>query len=51
MVQHRMNFYTNCMYALTWHIKHAGNKVWSESNGRAFEKWNEICIQNNVYYS
>ena len=30
MVQHsKNNIYINCIYALSWHIKHAGNKVWS----------------------
>lgn len=24
-------FYINCIYALSWSIKHVGNKVWSGS--------------------
>ena len=51
MVQRTKKFYTNCMHALTWHIKHAGNKVQSESNGRDFEKLHAIWIRKNVYYS
>ena len=39
------------MYALTWHIKHAGNRVWNETNGIDFERWHEIWLQNNVHYS
>ena len=50
-VQHTMNFYTNRIYALAWHIKHAGNKLWSGSNGRDFERWHEIWLQKNVNYS
>ena len=37
------------MYALTWHIKPTGNKVWSGSNIRAFENgmkfgFERMCI-------
>ena len=38
------------MYALTWHIKHVGNKLWSGSNERAFERWHEIWLRKNMYY-
>ena len=44
MVELTKKFYTNCMYALAWHIKHVGNKVWSESNKRDFERWHEIWL-------
>ena len=44
MVEHIRNFYTNHMYALTRRIKHVGNKVWSGSKERDFERWHEIWL-------
>jgi hypothetical protein len=31
----------NYIYALSWHIKLAGNKVWSGANKRYLERWHE----------
>ena len=33
-----INLYINYIYALSWHIKHAGNKEWNGANGRHFER-------------
>jgi hypothetical protein len=35
--------------ALSWHIKHAGNKVWSATNIRDFERQHATWLQKNVY--
>ena len=51
MVQHKGNFYTNHIYALSWRIKHAGNKVWSGSKIIDFERWHAIWLRKNVYRS
>jgi hypothetical protein len=44
------NLYINYIDSvLSWRIKHEGNKVWSASNIRYFERRHEAWLQKNVY--
>ena len=51
MEQSTINIYINYIYALSWHIKHVGNKVWSGANGIDFEGSHVVWNQKNVYCS
>jgi hypothetical protein len=44
------NLYINYIdYALSWCIKHAGNKVWRGANIKSCDNWHEARLRNEVY--
>ena len=56
MEQHTINFYINHIYALSWCIKHVGNKVWSGAHGSDYDKsikygFETMCIVHEAMES
>ena len=44
------NLYINYIdYALSWHIKHAENKVWGVANIKSCDNGHETKLGNDVY--